>query len=252
MMLLGASTRPIRRHRTRMPTREPWAALPHSLRSAVEDAVGEVLSVDEPAMGRSSEFSAMLTTVHNAFFWKGVRTDRSYAWTHRNEAVVGPLPPPDIAPMLLWEIERDGWLMLGFERALGVHSSLSRGSPDLDAVRELVVRIGDELTPCPAEARRLSDRCADAPGWAAPVAAARRPGTRETTGRHGSTMGTPQACVARWSRPPVPRREFVGIARPGREPPRQVPPDRGRSAGRPRGRRSIGNVRGPGHARETP
>ncbi|UGQ14687.1 aminoglycoside phosphotransferase [Yinghuangia sp. ASG 101] len=151
-----------------MPIRQPWDALPCSVRRAIETEIGAVTSVKQPARGQNSEFSATLRTQQNgAHFVKGVRVDRPYSWSHRNEAAVGPYLPPGIAPTLHWEIENDGWLMLGFELAPGVHPDLSPGSPHLLRVRDLVITIGEELTPCPGAAKHaLAERWAEAPGWA--------------------------------------------------------------------------------------
>ncbi len=57
--------------------------------------------------------------------------------------------------------------MLGYELAPGVHPDLSPGSPHLERVRDLVIEIGEQLTPCPEAAKyALAERWAGAPGWA--------------------------------------------------------------------------------------
>lgn len=150
-----------------MPHRETWAALPPTLRHAIEAETGPVVDTTPPTFGKSSEFSAKLHTARGDWFCKGVRTSRPYAWTHRNELAVGRDLPPQIAPALLFDIEQDGWLMLGFELAPGTHADLTPASRDLLPVRDLVAEIGARLTPCPSSAKAtLSERWADVPGWA--------------------------------------------------------------------------------------
>ncbi|MGW0658086.1 phosphotransferase [Streptodolium elevatio] len=148
-----------------MPRREPWEALPEGVRRAVERHTGPVRSAIAPEHGRLSEFSARLETEHGPVFCKGVRTYRPYASGHRNEAALAGFLPAAVAPLMLWTIERDGWLLLGFEVAEGQSASLAPGSPDLAAVRDLVVTMAQELTPCPTAARDLTERWANAPSW---------------------------------------------------------------------------------------
>lgn len=149
-----------------MPIRRRWEELPSAVRDAIEAEIGHVVSVEPPTRGQSSEFSAALRARGGAYFVKGVRVDRPYAWTHRNEAAIGPHLPAGIAPALRWKVEEDGWLMLGFELATGTHPDLSPRSPHLPYVRDLVVRLGEELTPCPSAAKHsLAERWAAAPGW---------------------------------------------------------------------------------------
>ncbi|MET7298339.1 phosphotransferase [Embleya sp. NPDC005575] len=105
--------------------------------------------------------------VHRVFC-KGVRADRPYAWTHRNEAAVAPFLPASLAPALLWSFVQDGWHMLGFEYVPGRYPSLSPTSGDLDVIGDLVVTMAEALTPCPSAAlHSIADRWGAAPGWAA-------------------------------------------------------------------------------------
>ncbi|MFE5327274.1 hypothetical protein ACFRCG_12910 [Embleya sp. NPDC056575] len=155
-----------------MPRRHAWTELPLSVREKIQLHTGPVRSTRAPDFGKSSEFSATLDTACGLVFCKGVRADRTYAWTHRNEAAVAPFLPATLAPRLLWEVTQDGWLMLGFEFVPGHHPSLSPTSGDLDVIGDLVVTMAETLTPCPAAARHsIADRWGGAPGWSAVHAA---------------------------------------------------------------------------------
>ncbi|OPC76812.1 hypothetical protein B4N89_45905 [Embleya scabrispora] len=151
-----------------MPRRHPWTELPSSVREKIELHTGPLRWTRAPEFGKSSEFSATLHAAGGPVFCKGVRVDRPYAWTHRNEAAVAPFLPAMLAPQLLWEVTQDGWLMLGFEYVPGGHPSLVPTSCDLDEIGDLVVTMSEALTPCPTAARHsIADRWGGAPGWSA-------------------------------------------------------------------------------------
>src|SRR5690348_5949367 len=57
------------------------------------------------------------------------------------------LPPP--MPRLLWQVERDGWILLGFDYVAGRHPDLAPGSADLPAVAAALSALATALTPCP-------------------------------------------------------------------------------------------------------
>jgi hypothetical protein len=52
------------------------------------------------------------------------------------------------APRLLWQVERAGWLLLGFQHAAGQHADLSPGSPDLPVVANAIGTLGAALQDC--------------------------------------------------------------------------------------------------------
>jgi hypothetical protein len=67
---------------------------------------------------------------------------------HRNEARINPHLPKQV-PRLQWQVEAEGWLMLGFQFVVGRHPDLGPGSPDLGAVADTLTSMTAELTPCP-------------------------------------------------------------------------------------------------------
>ncbi|WP_439675879.1 phosphotransferase family protein [Embleya sp. MST-111070] len=151
-----------------MPRRHAWTELPKSVREKIQQYTGPIRSMHAPEFGKSSEFSATLETRDGRVFCKGVRADRPYAWTHRNEAAVAPFLPVSLAPALLWSVVQEGWHMLGFEYVPGRYPSLSPTSGDLDVIGDLVVTMAEALTPCPSAAlHSIADRWGSAPGWAA-------------------------------------------------------------------------------------
>lgn len=146
-------------------SRREWEALPDGVRDAVENRVGPILKAETPESGINSEFAATLHTDRGPVFCKGIRADARGAWMHRNEAEVDPWLPAGVTPRLLWQIETDGWLLLGFEHVDGRHGDLSPGSPDLAPLAAVVDELGRELTPCPTPTRSLADRWATRPVW---------------------------------------------------------------------------------------
>jgi hypothetical protein len=137
-----------------MTNRREWDDLPEGVRHAVERKVGAVLTAESPDAGRSSELSATLSTSSGPVFCKGITADSPSAWMHRNEIVVSRFLPEQLAPRLLWDIEVDGWLLLGFEHVSGQHANLSPDSPDLPLIADAVVEISRTSAPPESVARR--------------------------------------------------------------------------------------------------
>jgi hypothetical protein len=145
--------------------RQEWDALPEGVRVAVEKQCGgPIVKAERSEMGVSSEFSATLYKASGPVFCKGIRADHSGAWMHRNEAAVSRLLPCGLAPALLWQVETDNWLMLGFEHVAGRHPDLSPCSPDLGPVAGAVAALG-QLPPSVMVNRSIAARWARVPVW---------------------------------------------------------------------------------------
>ncbi|QUH02124.1 hypothetical protein HUO13_16185 [Saccharopolyspora erythraea] len=146
--------------------RRDWDELPAGVRAAIEDQCGNVTRVVLPAAGRNSDVSATLHTGGgHVLFCKGVRLDSPRARMHRHEAQVNPYLPFGVAPGVLWQVEVDGWLLLGFEHAPGRHADLTPGSPDLPLLADTLRMLGSALTPAPVEAPRLAEQWARLAAW---------------------------------------------------------------------------------------
>lgn len=137
-----------------MTNRRDWDGLPDGVRRAVERRTGAVRSAESVPGGRNSELAVALSTDSGRVFCKGITTASSLAVMHRNEVAVSPFLPDGLAPRLLWSVEADGWLLLGFEHVSGRHADLSPGSPDLPAVAEAVAGISRTAPPPASVARR--------------------------------------------------------------------------------------------------
>ncbi|WP_190812922.1 phosphotransferase family protein [Saccharopolyspora pogona] len=147
-------------------TRRDWGGLPTAVRAAIEDQCGTVTRAVLPDAGRNSDVSATLHTGGgHVLFCKGVRLETPRARMHRHEAQVNPYLPPEVAPRLLWQVEVDGWLLLGFEHVPGRHADLSPGSPDLPQVAATVRALGEALTPCPLDVPRLAEQWTRLAAW---------------------------------------------------------------------------------------
>ncbi|WP_090096608.1 hypothetical protein [Lentzea jiangxiensis] len=94
--------------------------------------------VEEALAGRNSAIAASLMTEDGWVFCKGIKADDHQAFMHRNEAAVNPFLPKDVAPRLLWRVDTDGWLLLGFEHVPGQHADFSPGSTGLPMVADAV------------------------------------------------------------------------------------------------------------------
>ena len=88
------------------------------------------------AAGLNCGIAALLHTPTQTVFIKGLRSDHPRVATQRREAELNPHVAP-IAPYLLWQLERDGWNILGFEHLDGRHVNLAPGSPDLPKLADV-------------------------------------------------------------------------------------------------------------------
>jgi len=115
-----------------------WDELPAAVRRDVERELSvPVLRADEPDAGHSSDFSATLHTEHGPVFCKAVERDSPRARTAWHERSTNALLPSS-APRLLWTVETDGWLVLGYEHVPGQHADFAPGSPDLEPTARLL------------------------------------------------------------------------------------------------------------------
>jgi len=117
--------------------RVTWVNLPPGLRDRIESEAGPVLEAETASEGRNSEVATSLTTPAGKVFIKGLRTDHPRVWTQDREAMVNPYVLP-VAPRLLWQVEAEGWNVLGFEHVAGRHADYSPGSPDLPKVIDAI------------------------------------------------------------------------------------------------------------------
>lgn len=139
-------------------TRHDWEDLPVGVKCAIEQECGSVAKADAATTGANSDFASTLHADKGKFFCKGVRLDDPKARMHRHEERVNPWLPA-VAPRIVWRVETDGWLLLGFEHVSGQHADLSPGSPDLSSVAEVLSALSVQLTPCPPiEAGELSQQ----------------------------------------------------------------------------------------------
>ncbi|WP_051724168.1 hypothetical protein [Micromonospora chokoriensis] len=141
-----------------MPRRRHWHELPEPVRAEVERHTGPIRSAETIPTGASCEVALTLDTATGRVFCKGGESSSPAAWLYRNEARVNPWLP-EAAPRLLWTVERDGLLLLGFEHVAGRHADLAPGSPDLPLLAALLTELSGQPTPCPPVAvRPFADR----------------------------------------------------------------------------------------------
>jgi hypothetical protein len=138
--------------------RTKWNDLPEQVRSAVEDHAGTVDRVDTISSGLNASFTARLHTAAGITFAKGVPSDRAAA--QRREAEINIHVQP-IAPRLLWQVDTQGWHILGFEHLNGRAADLSPGSADLAGIAGVLGQLAALEVPRRA-CRRIEDRWADA------------------------------------------------------------------------------------------
>ena len=114
----------------------------------MEQQAGRVLRTLSVREGSVSDFAAVLESDGGRFFCKGVAAENAVGWMHRNEARVNAYLPATV-PRLRWQVETDGWLLLGFAHVDGRHPDLAPGSPDLPVLAATFSAMATALTPCP-------------------------------------------------------------------------------------------------------
>ncbi|MEU3602215.1 phosphotransferase [Streptomyces sp. NPDC006798] len=144
-----------------MTERLGWDGLPPGLRAGIEDLVGAVYDATTVVDGLNCRFAATVATErHGGLFLKGVPDgpNDEAAALHRetllNPAVTG------IGPRLRYDIRTDGWRVLAFDRIDGRHAGLGPGSRDLDAVRDVLVRMRELRPPAGVAVPPLAERYA--------------------------------------------------------------------------------------------
>jgi len=119
-----------------------FAELPQTVREAVVEHSGRVSGFEPAPAGNHAAIAGSLRIDGGRVFVKGARLlpergGGAEAWSLRNEAAVNPYVRPR-APELLWQVQADGWLVMGYEHVDGRHADYAPGSPDLEAVAEAV------------------------------------------------------------------------------------------------------------------
>ena len=138
-----------------------FSELPLRVHEAVESYTGPLTGCIPAPAGNHAQIAETLCTGNGRVFVKGTRLlpepyGGAEAWSLRNEAVVNTFASP-YAPELLWQIELDDWLLLGFEHIDGRHADYSPGSPDLALVAEVYEWLA--ARPCPdAVLLKVEDR----------------------------------------------------------------------------------------------
>ncbi|MBG6136524.1 phosphotransferase family protein [Longispora fulva] len=127
--------------------RTDWTDLPGSVRDAITARTGPVTSGTTAAEGLNSQIAAFLTLESgDTIFVKGLRLDHRGVITQRREAAINPYVL-QVSPRMLWQVDVDGWDLLGFEYVQGRHADYTPGSADLPGVIEVMNTLGG--LPCP-------------------------------------------------------------------------------------------------------
>ncbi|MGR3872990.1 hypothetical protein ACUXZZ_31085 [Streptomyces graminifolii] len=117
--------------------------LPESaIRPLIEEHTGPVTGIHRTERGFSSDLTAVVDCARGPFFIKAMRNRpggrrESLIREKRINAYLG-----HISPHLLWDVESEDWLVLGFEAVDGRSSDFAPDSPDLARVVDVIDAIG--------------------------------------------------------------------------------------------------------------
>jgi hypothetical protein len=108
----------------------------------IEGHTGPVAGIRRTARGFSSDLTAVVDCARGPFFVKAMRNRpggrrKSLIRERRINAHLG-----HISPHLLWDVEAEDWLVLGFEVVDGRSSDFAPGSTDLALVVDAIGEIG--------------------------------------------------------------------------------------------------------------
>ncbi|BCJ33740.1 hypothetical protein Athai_12430 [Actinocatenispora thailandica] len=141
-----------------------WEQLPGTVRAAVQAHTGPISDVQAAPDGAGSDLTVTLHTGHGLVFCKGIQADHPLVRMHRTEARAA---GAGVGPRLRWQLEADGWLLLGLEHIAGRHAALPPGSADLPLLADALERTATLLTPSPMDpVQPLAARWAPPLGWA--------------------------------------------------------------------------------------
>lgn len=131
-----------------------WAAVPLSVRQAVESWLGSpVVRADTQLSGFSPGVAARLLTADNRrIFVKAISADPNPTsiMFHRREARVTSLLPSGVpSPRLLWSYDEDEWVVMLFEDVEGRHPAQPWAADELSRVVDAMTTMSEALTPSP-------------------------------------------------------------------------------------------------------
>ncbi|MFD9903146.1 phosphotransferase [Streptomyces sp. NPDC059063] len=118
-----------------------WHDLPPAVQRAAECHTGQVERAETASHGVMSRLACTVHARSGRLFVKGTSLDDPLSWVYRHEARVTRHAP--LAPRVLWEVETDGWLLVGYEHVYGRHPDLSPGSPDVDALVRTLTAVSE-------------------------------------------------------------------------------------------------------------
>lgn len=144
-------------------TRLSWGELPGWVREEAEERLGgHVVRAVSQESGYSPGVAArvVLDSGERAFV-KAVAAELNpdSPDMYRAEArVVAALPRDAPAPRLLWDFDRQGWVVLAFEDIEGVMPALPWSPDELERVLVTLERLADSLTPAPIDVPSVAER----------------------------------------------------------------------------------------------
>lgn len=144
--------------------RIPWSALPHRLRTAIEERSGSaVVAARTQEGGFSPGVAARLQLANGGrVFVKAVAAlpnPEAPTLYRREGRIVAAIPKSAPVPRLLWTLDDDpeGWVVLAFEDADGRQPAVPWRARELDVVLEALQVLAADLTPSPLRPPLVGD-----------------------------------------------------------------------------------------------
>lgn len=130
--------------------RSDWTELPRQVREGIEARTGPIHTIEAAPTGDHADIASTVHTSGGRMFVKAARKlpdrDGPEVRSLRWEAAINPYVS-EFAPGLVWEIEDERWLVLGYEHIQARHADYSPGSADLVLLAKTVEAL--QSLPCP-------------------------------------------------------------------------------------------------------
>ncbi|MFG3556134.1 phosphotransferase [Micromonospora sp. NPDC047557] len=127
--------------------RTDWAALPATITTRIADRVGGVFEVIPASSGDHAEIASTLVGPDATVFVKAACASLGGGYQSLRFEVAATQAVDGWPPAVLWQIESDGWLVVGTEHLDGPHPDLSPGSPDLEVLAACLKELQESPAP---------------------------------------------------------------------------------------------------------
>ncbi|MGI5520608.1 phosphotransferase [Micromonospora sp. CA-259024] len=127
--------------------RSDWTALPATVTTAIAERVGGAFEATPASSGDHAEIASTVVGPDATVFVKAASASAGLSYQSLRYELAASRAIDGWGPAVLWQIESDGWLVVGTEHLDGPHPDLFPGSPALDMLAATLKELQE--TPAP-------------------------------------------------------------------------------------------------------